>query len=93
MVGNTPCGRQVMLRHLRAFADQVAFNGSWAIAPLAFGAAMAAAAAGDHAAADELFEHALAVSERLRAPLLRARAEIGWSRVSVGPRRVPGTGA
>ena len=80
MVGNSRVG-EVVLRHLRPFPDQVAFNGSWAIAPLAFGAAMAAAAAGDHAATDETFEHALAVSERLRAPLLRARTEIGWSRV------------
>ena len=64
-------------RLLRPFADQVAFVGNWAVAPIAYGAAVAAAAAGDKSA-DDLFEQAINVADQLQAPLLRARAELAW---------------
>jgi DNA-binding SARP family transcriptional activator len=70
---------RVIQRLLAPFADQVAFVGNWVVAPIAYGAAIAAAAAGEDAA-DGLFEHAIAMAERLRAPLLRARAETAWGK-------------
>lgn len=65
---------------LEPFADRVAFNGVWTIAPVAYGAGVAAAAAGE-STIDEFFEEAIAVSQRLRAPMLRARTEMAWSDV------------
>ncbi|HEV7526629.1 MAG TPA: AAA family ATPase, partial [Acidimicrobiia bacterium] len=79
MLGAVDVGR-VIRRLLEPFTEQTSFNGSWVIVPLAYGAALAAAAAGDDDV-NELFECALAVSDRLRAPLLRARTEIVWTRV------------
>jgi hypothetical protein len=70
---------RVIKRLLTPFAAQVAFVGNWVVAPIAYGAAVAAAAAGD-ATADELFAQAIEIAERLDAPLLRARAETAWGR-------------
>ena len=78
MLGNARVGATV-LRLLAPFADQAAFDAAWVLAPVAYGAALAASAASDPAA-DDLFEQALAVCERLDAPILRARTEIAWSR-------------
>ncbi len=79
MLGDARVGRVVHAR-LLPLADRVAFNGSFTIAPIAYGAALAAAAAGERGA-DDLFERAIAMSRRLRAPVLRARAELAWGRV------------
>jgi hypothetical protein len=79
LLDDAPLGRLVR-DVLEPFADGVAFNGTWAIAPIAYGAAIGGAAAGEPTA-DELFEHAIAVCRRLDAPLLRARTEMAWSRV------------
>ena len=60
--------------HLSPFVDQVAIAGNWPIAPIAYGAAMASAAA----RLDEtypLFERALDIAGRLRAPVMRARIQ------------------
>lgn len=78
MLANERVGR-VVLRLLEPFAEQMAFNGSWVTAPIAYGAGLAAAAAGE-AVADDLFEHAIEMSIRMGAPVLRARSEIAWSR-------------
>jgi DNA-binding SARP family transcriptional activator/tetratricopeptide (TPR) repeat protein len=67
---------------LEPFADLVVFDGTWVIAPVAYGAGIAAAAAGD-ADADHFFEQALTICEHLRAPMLRARTELAWSRLLV----------
>jgi hypothetical protein len=65
---------------LQPFADQVAFSGNWVAGPIAYGAAVAAAAA-RNASTDELFEQAVVISDRLEAPLLGARARVAWARV------------
>jgi hypothetical protein len=74
---------RVVLAHLASFRDRVAFNGTWVIAPLAFAAGVAAAGAPGVAGAtvDEYFEQAIVVCEQLRAPALRARTAMTWSRV------------
>ncbi len=77
MLGDARVGRTV-LGLLQPFADRVAFNGVWVVAPVAYGIALAAAAAGD-STADAYFEQAIALCERLRAPMLRARTEMAWS--------------
>ena len=65
---------------LEPFATQIAFNGSWVVAPVAYGAALGAAAA-DDPRPTTLFEHAVGVCDRMRAPVLRARTEMAWSHV------------
>ena len=82
IVGDPRAGA-ALLALLAPFADQSSWNGCWAVMPLAYAAGMAAAVAGDERA-DELFEHSIVVAERLRAPVLRARAEVAWSRVLLG---------
>jgi hypothetical protein len=74
---------RVVLAHLEPFRDCVSFNGTWVVAPLAFAAGIAAAAAGNVAAStvDEYFEQAIAVCDRLRAPALRARTQLLWLQV------------
>ncbi len=67
----------IVHRELSPFADQVAFVGNWVVAPIAYGAALGAAASANDDA-DQLFAHALGISERLRAPVLRARTEVAW---------------
>ena len=57
---------------LEPFADQSSFNGLWIAPPIAYGAALAGAAAGQHGV-DALFEQAIVVCGRLQAPMLRAR--------------------
>jgi DNA-binding SARP family transcriptional activator len=79
MLGDARVGAMVRML-LEPFADRVAFNGVWTIAPVAYGAGVAAAAAGE-STIDEFFEEAIAVSQRLRAPMLRARTEMAWSDV------------
>ena len=59
-------------RRLEPFRDQVAFVGNWVLAPIAYGAAVAGAAAG-HTDVDALFEQALEISDRLGAPSPRRR--------------------
>ena len=71
-------------RRLEPFRDQVAFVGNWVLAPIAYGAAMAGAAAG-HTDVDALFEQSLEIADRLRSPVLRARTEA--ARARVGERR------
>jgi hypothetical protein len=81
MLGEARVGR-VVFELLTPFRDQVAFNGTWAVAPLAFGAGVAAAAGGvDASIVDDCFEQSIAVCDRLRAPALRARSAMTWSRV------------
>jgi DNA-binding SARP family transcriptional activator len=65
---------------LEPFADRVAFNGVWVIAPIAYGVAVAAAAAGE-STADGFFEQSIDLCNRMRAPMLRARTEMAWSHV------------
>ncbi len=72
----------IVRRLLEPFAEQVVFNGTWVIAPVAYGAGVAAAAAGEPEA-ERFFEQALALCHRLRAPMLRARTELAWSRYLV----------
>jgi DNA-binding SARP family transcriptional activator len=62
--------------------DQVAFNGMWVAAPLAHGAAFASAALGA-ADADDLFELAIDVADRLDSPFLRARSQLSWAATTV----------
>ncbi len=62
--------------------EQVACNGAWVAAPIAQGAAAAAAAMGA-ADADELFELAITVAERLGSPFLRARAQLAWVEAAI----------
>ena len=69
-------GRMVR-RLLEPYLDQVAFSGLWVAAPIAHGAAVAAAASHDPDAG-ALFEHAIAIAERLDAPVLRARTQLAW---------------
>ena len=78
-LGDARVGRTVR-GLLEPFADRVAFNGVWVIAPIAYGAAVAAAAAGENTA-DTFFEQSIAVCDRMRAPMLRARTEMAWSHV------------
>ncbi len=79
-LGDARVGRTVR-GLLEPFADRVAFNGVWVIAPIAYGVAVAAAAAGESATADAYFEQSIEVCDRLRAPMLRARTEMAWSHV------------
>ncbi len=78
-LGDARVGRTVR-GLLEPFADRVAFNGTWVIAPIAYGIAVAAAAAGENSA-DAYFAQSIDVCERLRAPMLRARTEMAWSHV------------
>jgi DNA-binding SARP family transcriptional activator len=78
-LGDARVGRTVR-GLLEPFVDRVAFNGVWVIAPIAYGVAVAAAAAGENTA-DGFFEHAIEVCDRMRAPMLRARTEMAWSHV------------
>ena len=68
---------RVIRELLDPYVDQIAFAGSWVAAPVAYGSAVAAAASGDPSAGD-LFELAIAMAERLDAPLLRARTQLAW---------------
>ncbi len=79
MLGNASVAKTVRIL-LEPFVERVAFNGVWTIAPIAYGAAVAAAAAGESACHD-LFREALGVCDRLRAPMLKARTELAWSQV------------
>jgi hypothetical protein len=74
---------RAVLAHVEPFRDSVSFNGTWVVAPMAFAAGLAAAAAEDVAAStvDEYFEQATAVCDRLRAPALRARTQLMWVQV------------
>jgi hypothetical protein len=58
---------------LNPFADQVAFSGFWVAGPIAYGAGIAATGCGDPGA-PQLLERAADVADRLRAPVLAARA-------------------
>jgi hypothetical protein len=76
---------RVVVELLEPHRGQVACPGNWVPGPFAYGAAVAAAAAGDGRARD-LFEEAIALTDRLRSPLLRARAQLAWVRTSIdGP--------
>lgn len=68
---------RVVHRLLVPFASRVAFARNWVVAPIAFGAGLASAAA-KYGDTDDLFEEALDISIRLDAPVLRARTEIAW---------------
>jgi len=81
LLGCADIGR-VVRGLLEPFHDRVAFNAVWVVAPIAYGAALAAAAAGEPDA-DAFFAEALDVCDRLRAPVLRARTENMWNRVLV----------
>ena len=76
LLGLPAVGRAIR-RLLEPYIDQVAFSGLWVAAPIAHGAAVAAAAAHDPDASS-LFEHAIMIAERVNAPLLRARAQLAW---------------
>ncbi len=78
MLGDARVGN-VVRGLLEPFADCVAFNGVWPIAPVAYGAAVASVAAGADRRARAFFEQALDISQRLRAPMLQARTEMAWS--------------
>lgn len=79
---------RVVLDLLEPHRAQVVCPGNWVPGSFAYGAAIAAAAAGD-ARAPELFEEAVALAERLHAPLLRARAQLAWVRTTIdAPRRL-----
>jgi hypothetical protein len=62
---------------LEPFRELVAVA-NFVLAPIAYGAGVAAAAAGD-GDFDECFREALDVSRRLNAPVLQARTEIAWT--------------
>jgi DNA-binding SARP family transcriptional activator len=68
---------RVVHRLLVPFASRIAFARSWAVAPIALGAALAGACAGTPDA-DELFEEAVDICVRVDAPVLRARSEVAW---------------
>jgi len=61
-------------RLLEPYVDQVAFSGLWVIGPIAHGVAVAAAACHD-ADADDFFDRAITIADRLDAPVFRARTE------------------
>src|SRR5262249_12330404 len=65
-----------VLRLLEPFSDQVVVA-NCVVAPIAFGAALAAAAMRNDCA-DRWFAEALRLSCRLNSPVLRARTEIAW---------------
>ena len=81
MIGAERVGGTVH-RLLVPFASRVAFARNWVVAPIAFGAGMASAAAGC-ADTDDLFQESLEISERLDAPILRARTQIAWVRTAL----------
>jgi len=58
---------------LLPFADQVAFTGSWVTAPIAYGIGIAMRGCDDRRAR-ELLDRAADIAERLKAPVLVARA-------------------
>jgi hypothetical protein len=58
---------------LLPFVDQVSFNGLWVVAPIAYGAGVAAAGCGDPEA-HRYLERAAAIANRMHAPALAARA-------------------
>ena len=62
---------------LEPFRELVAVA-NFVLAPIAYGAGVAAAAAGDDDF-DDFFREALDVSRRLNAPVLQARTEIAWT--------------
>jgi hypothetical protein len=76
MLGSEALGAEVF-RLLAPFRSQVAVA-NFVVAPIAYGAGLAAAAAGCDDV-DSLFEESLDVSRRLDAPVLRARSEIAWT--------------
>jgi hypothetical protein len=87
LVGNVEVAATVA-RLLEPFADQVAVAGNWAVAPIAYGVAVAAGAA-ERADADAYFSRALETATSLRAPVLRAQVELGWGRVLLAQGRPP----
>jgi hypothetical protein len=58
---------------LLPFADQIAFMGLWATAPIAYGVAVASLGCGDERA-PQFFELAVNMAESVKAPVLAARA-------------------
>lgn len=78
----------IVLRLLEPFRDQIAFA-NFVVAPVAYGAGLAAAAAGRDGYAS-FFEQALELSDRLEAPVLRARTEIAWDVACQGSGRPAG---
>jgi DNA-binding SARP family transcriptional activator len=76
LLGSAGVGR-VVFHLLAPFAEQATFNGAWTVGPIAYGAALAAAAAGIPDA-DALFELALDMCVKLDAPVLAARADAAW---------------
>ena len=60
---------------LLPFADQVAFSGIWVTAPVAYGVGVAACGCGD-ARAEDYFDQALAVADRMQAPVLAERVAL-----------------
>jgi len=78
MLGLPELGASVR-RRLEPFREQVAFVGNWVLAPIAYGAAVAGAAAG-HTDIDALWDQALEISDRLGAPVLRAQTETARAR-------------
>jgi DNA-binding SARP family transcriptional activator len=78
LLGDAAAGRTIAAQ-LAPFVDQVAIAGNWPIAPIAYGAAMASAAARlDDTYA--LFERSLEIADRLRAPVMRARIQLSAAR-------------
>jgi hypothetical protein len=76
MLDSKALGAEVF-RLLAPFRSRVAVA-NFVVAPIAYGAGLAAAAArGDDV--DSLFDEALDITERLDAPVLRARTEIAWT--------------
>ncbi|MGZ4211351.1 MAG: BTAD domain-containing putative transcriptional regulator, partial [Actinomycetota bacterium] len=75
-------------RRIEPFRAQVGFVGNWVLAPIAYGAAVAGAAAG-HTDVDALFEQSLEISDRLHAPVLRARTETARARAAERLERAP----
>ncbi|HVJ95383.1 MAG TPA: BTAD domain-containing putative transcriptional regulator [Acidimicrobiia bacterium] len=67
----------IVLRMLEPFRDQVVFA-NFVLAPIAYGAGLAAAATGREDF-EPYFEQAVDLSNRLDAPILRARTKIAWA--------------
>jgi hypothetical protein len=82
MLGRNAFGEWVR-ELLEPFRDLVAFA-NYVVAPIAYGAGVAAAAA-RHDDVDTLFAQALEVSNRLGAPVLRARTELAWNTAQAQP--------
>ena len=87
-LGHADAGRAVW-QMLAPLSDRVASLGFWALAPLAYGAALGAQACGEPAQ-DDLFEQAIEISTRLEAPILRGAGRSGVGAFAGGARNPHG---